>query len=64
VLIGGDMNVNAKGKPIPCTFRLHNEKAAKFVGLHHNYCGVNLTHSLKMSKKNSQNSDLILPDYN
>ena len=50
VLIGGDMNVDARGKPIPCNFRLHNENAAKFVGLHHNYCGVNLSHSLRLSK--------------
>jgi len=57
------MNVDARGIPIPCNFRLHNEHAAKFVGLHHNYCGVNLSHSLRMSKTGILNSDLVLPDY-
>lgn len=60
MLIGGDMNVDARGKPIPCNFRLHNENAAKFVGLHHNYCGVNLSHSLRLSKTGSE---LVLPEY-
>ena len=57
------MNVDARGKPIPCNFRLHNENAAKFVGLHHNYCGVNLSHSLRTSKTGYSTSDLVLPDY-
>jgi hypothetical protein len=63
VIIAGDMNVDGNGKPIPFNFRLHNLNAAIFVGIHKNFCGVNLSKSMKMTSA-EDTADLVIPNYN